>query len=153
MATKVAVQKLRHDPVKQISVFLENKVGRLLDIINLLEAHNTHALALTILDTTDSSIIRMVLDDPDRARALLQEHIIPYTESEVIVVELSATTDLHTILSLLLLAEINIHYLYSFLNRPKGKSAIVLHVDDHEVALHALNQNNFKVLQQRDISR
>lgn len=147
------VQKLHDDPLKQFSIFLENKVGRFIDIIQLLESHNTHVVALTVLDTTDSAIVRLVLDDPDRGRDLLKEHSIAATESDVLGVELDAVTDLHKVLTSLLRAEINIFYIYSFLNRPHGKAALILQVDDAECAVHALIQNQFKILRQRDIAR
>lgn len=152
MAAKTT-QKPTEDPVKQFSVFIENKVGRLMDIISLLDSHNTHVVALTILDTTDSSIVRMIVDDPDRTRVLFQEHAIPHTELDVIAVEMKAVSDLKSTLAVLLQAEINILSSYSFLTRPQGKSALALNVDDQECAVHVLTQNQFKVLHQRDISR
>lgn len=152
MSTKTA-QRKKDDAVKQFSVFLENRVGRFLDIISLLQTHATHVLALTVIDTSDSSIVRLVLDDPDRGRALFQEHYVAYTESDVLVVELDAVTDLEKILNTLLQAEINILYTYSFLNRPRNKPALVISLDDMECATHALMQNHFKILHQRDISR
>ena len=56
------------EPVKQFSVFTPNRLGRLHELINLLGSHNVHVLALTVLDTTDSAVLRPVLDDPDRGR-------------------------------------------------------------------------------------
>lgn len=152
MAEKI-VGRMREDPVKQFAVFVENKVGRLLEIIDLIETHNTHVLALTILDTADSSIVRMVFDDPDRARILFQEHTVPFNESDVLVVEMESHKDLHKILSVLLRAEVNIMYTYSFLDRPQGKAAVVMNIDDAEVAIHALDQHNFTILHQTDLAR
>ena len=60
-----------HDPVKQFSVFAENRVGRLYDLTSLLKGNNVHIMAITVLDTTDSSIIRVVVDDPGKARELM----------------------------------------------------------------------------------
>lgn len=152
MPAKIDRQK-SDPPVIQFSIFLENKVGRFIDIIAMLEKHDTHVMAMTVLDTTDSAIVRMVFDDSDRARALFQEHLIPHTETDVLVVEMNAVTDLKKILSSLLQAEINIHYMYSFLNRPKSKSAMAVKMDDPDLAKHALMRTNFKVLNQRDIAR
>ena len=146
-------KRKKDDPVRQFSIFLENKVGRFIDIISLLESRGTHVMAVTVLDTTDSSIVRLILDDPDRGRALFDEHYIPYTESEILAVELNAVTDLQKILATLLQAEINILYMYSFLDRPRSKLALILKVDDFECATQALLNNQFRVLFQRDISR
>ncbi len=141
------------DPVKQFSVFAENRVGRLYDLTALLKNNNVHVMALTVLDTTDSSILRVIVDDPDRARELMINNDFPYTEVDVLAVEISDEGDLKGVLTALLQAEINIHYVYSFIKRPEGKSALVLNIEDADVAAQSLNHHGFKVLTQRDISR
>jgi hypothetical protein len=81
--------------VRQFSVFMENKAGRLLDIVKVFGEHNVHIVALTIVDNADAAIVRMVLDDPDRARAIFQEHNLAFTECNLVVVELpSSASDL-----------------------------------------------------------
>ena len=141
------------DPVKQFSVFAENRVGRLYDLTALLRANNVHVIALTVLDTTDSSILRLIVDDPDKARELMINNVFPYTEVDVMAVEISDEADLKPVLAALLEAEINIHYIYSFIKRPEGKSAVAMNIEDMDVAAQALNTRGFKVLTQRDISR
>jgi hypothetical protein len=141
------------DPVKQFSVFAENRVGRLYDLTALLKNNNVHVMALTVLDTTDSSILRVIVDDPDRARELMINNDFPYTEVDVLAVEISDESDLKGVLSALLEAEINIHYVYSFIKRPEGRSALVLNIEDADVAAQSLNHHGFKVLTQSDISR
>ena len=144
----------RDEEVKQFSVFMENKVGRLLDIVKMLSAANIHVIALSILDTADAAIVRLVVDDPDQARAIFAEHAFAYTEVSLVVVELSSSaTDLKGVLTALLQAECNIHSSYSLLTRPRGKAALALHVEDSEVACSVLQSNQFKLLTQRDISR
>jgi len=76
------------DPIKQFSVFTENRVGRLYDLTSLLKNHNVHVIACTILDTTDSTIIRMIVDDPDKTRELLINNDYAYTECEILAVEI-----------------------------------------------------------------
>lgn len=147
------IQSRNKDPVKQFSIFTENKLGRLHEVIGLFESHNVHVLALTTLDTTDSSILRLVVDDPDQARHLLSEQNFPYTESELLVIEINPEKKLREVLSVLVMAEINIHYVYSFITRPEGKSALALNLEDREVATDALALHQFKVLTQNDISR
>jgi hypothetical protein len=142
-----------NDPVVQFSVFAPNQVGRLFDLITLLAGHAVHVLALTVLDTTDSTILRLVADDPDRARDLLQEHNFAFTECEILAVEMDAATQFKEVLAALLEAEINIYYVYSFLTRPEGKLALALSVEDREIAAHALTQHRFKVLRQGDVAR
>ena len=140
-------------PVKQFSVFTPNRLGRLHTLTTLLASQNVHILALTVLDTTDSSIIRLVVDDPDAARELLLEHGFPFSESALLVVEIASETQLKDVLAVLLQAEINIHYIYSFMTRSKDKSALALNLEDREVAEEALRNQQFAVLGQADISR
>jgi hypothetical protein len=141
------------DPVKQFSVFAENRVGRLHELTSLLKNHNVHVMAITVLDTTDSAIVRLIVDDPDKARELMVLNAFPYGECDLIAVEINDESDLQNALAALLEAEINIHYIYSFIKRPEGKSAVAINAEDHEVAAQALNQRGFRVLTQRDISR
>ena len=141
------------DPVRQFSVFTENRVGRLSDLIARLQANDVHVMAITVLDTIDSAIIRLVLDDPDKARELLVEGGFAFHETEILAVEITAEADLKGVLAALLEAEVNIHYVYSFIKRPEGKSALVINVEDTEIASQSLNHRGFKVLNQRDIAR
>jgi hypothetical protein len=144
----------QEEEVRQFSVFMENKVGRLLEIVKILSAANIHVVALSILDTADAAIVRLVADDPDKTRALFAEHGFAYSEVSLVVVELSSSaTDLKAVLTALLQAECNIHSSYSLLIRPRGKAALALHVEDSEVASSVLQANQFKLLTQRDISR
>src|SRR5438309_10916494 len=78
------------DRVIQFSVFTPNRLGRLHDLIGLLGKRGVHVLALMVLDTTDSAIIRLVVDDPDRARELLVEESFPFTESYLVDVEVTS---------------------------------------------------------------
>jgi hypothetical protein len=105
-----------------------------------------------VLDTTDSSIIRLVVDDPDRARDLLLSEGFPFTESKLVVVEVNST-DLNRLMAALLEAELNINYLYSFIPHPQGKSILALSMEDNELADQALRRHQFRTLKQADVSR
>lgn len=141
------------DPVKQFSVFCENRVGRLYDLTALLKDNNVHVMAMTVLDTTDSAIVRLVVDDPELARELMVNNDFPYTETDVLAVEITDEADLKGVLAALFEAEINVHYVYSFIKRPEGKSALAINAEDSDVAAQALNQRGFRALAQSDISR
>ncbi len=141
------------DPVKQFSVFAENRVGRLYDLCGLFKEHNVHIMALTALDTTDSTILRLIVDDHDRARELMVNNDFPYTECDILVVEMNDESDLQNVLAALFEAEINIHYIYSFIKRPEGRTALALNIEDADVAAQSLCTRGFKVLTQSDISR
>jgi len=141
------------DPVRQFSVFAENRVGRLHELTALFKQHEVHIMAITVLDTTDSAIIRLIVDDREKARELMVNNDFPYTECDVLAVEITDETDLRVVLAALLEAEINVHYVYSFIKRPEGRSALAINVEDSDVAAQALNQRGFKVLTHRDIAR
>ena len=151
MAAETSTSPL--DPVKQFSVFTENRVGRLHDLTALFKQKNVHVMAITVLDTTDSAIVRLVVDDPDRARELMINNDFPYVESDVLAVELTDESELKGVLAALVEAEINLHYIYSFIKRPGGKSALAISVEDADIAAQAIARRGFKVLSQADISR
>lgn len=141
------------DPVKQFSVFVENRVGRLNDLTALFKANNVHIVAVTVLDTTDSAIVRVIVDDPDKARELMVNNDFPYTEGDVLAVEIVDESELKGVLAALFEAEINLHYVYSFIKRPEGRAALAINAEDTDVAAQSLAQRGFRVLTQRDIAR
>jgi len=151
MATEITKAR-RAESVIQFSIFTPNRLGRLHDLIRMLFAQGVHVLGLMVLDTTDSAIIRIVVDDPDAARDLLNREAFPFTESYLVVVEVNPT-DLNRLMSALLEAELNINYLYSFIPQPDGKPVIGLSMEDNETAEQALKRHQFKTLKQTDISR
>jgi hypothetical protein len=105
------------------------------------------------LDTTDSSIIRLIVDDPEKARELFDRGGFAVTESDLVVVELAAAEELARLMSALLEAELNVNYLYSFIPHPNGKSLLALSMEDNEMAEQALRKHQFRVLRQQDVSR
>ena len=141
------------DPVRQFSVFVENRVGRLHELTALLKANGVHVMAITVLDSTDSTIVRLVVDDPDKARELMVNNDFPYTECRILAVEIGDESELKGVLAALLEAEINIHYIYSFIKRPESRAALAISAEDIETASQALGIHGFRTLTQRDISR
>ena len=142
-----------NDPVRQFSVFAENRVGRLYDLTAVLKEHNVHVMGITVLDTTDSAIVRFNADEPEKARELMISNDFPYVECDVLAVELNDESQLKGVLAALYEAEINIHYIYSFIKRPEGRCALAINAEDSDVAAQSLAQRGFRVLTQRDISR
>ena len=147
------IKSPRATAVIQFSVFTPNRLGRLNELVKILSAHQLHVLALTVLDTTDSSIIRLVLDDPDKARDLLMQEGFAFTESSLVVAEVNSPDEINRLIAALLEAELNINYLYSFIPHPNGKSILGLSMEDNDMAEQVLKQHQFPVLKQADISR
>jgi hypothetical protein len=84
--TTRAIRGRQPDAVRQFSVFTENRMGRLHDLIALFSTHSVHVLAVTVLDTTETAIIRVVVDDPEAARQLLKDNGFALSECELMVV-------------------------------------------------------------------
>jgi hypothetical protein len=151
--TVSAIRGRTPEGVRQFSVFTPNRMGRLHDLITLLSSHSVNVLATTVLDTTDSAIIRIIVDDPDKARELLSKEGFAFTESEMVVVELDAVTNLNRLMAALLEAELNINYMYSFIPQSNGKSMLALNMEDNDVGEKVLKKHQFHLLRQSDISR
>lgn len=140
--------------VRQFSIFLENKCGRLLDLTRLFNQTNIHILGLSVVDTTDSAVVRLVVDDPDKAAGLFHQNYIHFSDTEVIVAELPHGPDgLTAILTALLEAEINIYYTYSLIVRSNQNATLAFHVEDNELATEVLKRHGFATLNQSDLSR
>ncbi|PZR75599.1 MAG: acetolactate synthase [Chthoniobacterales bacterium] len=140
--------------VRQFSVFLPNKVGALLEIVKLLNAHAIHVVAMSITESTDSAIARLIVSDPEGVEDLFREHNIAFGTCDLMVVELrEVATQFVKLLAALLMAEVNVHFSYPLLVRPKGRAALALYVDDADCATSVLLGEGFRLLAQSDISR
>src|SRR5438045_5117414 len=146
--------KLDGPLVKQFSVFLPNKVGAMLDIVKLLQTHNTHVIALSVSESTDSAIARMLVSDPEQVEDLFKKNEVAFGMCSLVVVELrEVATELAKLLAALLMAEVNVHFSYALLTRPRGYAALAMHVDDTECASSVLKGEGFRLLSQTDLSR
>lgn len=126
----------------------------MLEIVKLLNAHHCHVVAISVSESTDSAIARIVVSDPQGVEELFRQNNIAFGMCEVVVVELrEVATQLARLLATLFMAEVNVHFTYPLLTRPHGVAALALHVDDNECASSVLISSGFKTLSQDDISR
>jgi hypothetical protein len=140
--------------IRQLSVFLQNRVGSLMALTKLLHDHFIEVLGLSMQDTTEMTLVRLILSDPDGAAMLFIEKGIPYTDCPIVVVELSESgRRLTECLSTLLAAELNIEFCYPLLVRPGMHPLLALHCDDIEIAANVLHRAGFRVICQGDLSR
>ncbi len=154
MPEALTTEKNDGEGVRHFSVFLDNKVGALLEVVKLLGEHNIIVLALSIQDSAESSICRFIVSDPGRVEALFEDNAIPHSVSEILVTELKeGAADLANVLAALLKAEVNVLFSYPLLSRPRGRAVLALHVDDNECASAVLRGDGFPVLNQSDLSR
>lgn len=154
LASPLTDQTFDGPKVTQFSVFVKNKAGALMHIVQLLNQSSIEIVALSVLDATDSAVVRMLVSDPEQVTELFREHDVAFSTTEMVVVEMAEVArDLTRVLSALVQAEVNIYFSYPLLTRPHGRSALALHVDDDECASAVLSGEGFRLLTQAEISR
>lgn len=138
--------------LRQFCVFLENRIGRLRDLLRHFEKHDLRIIALSIVDSHDSAIARVMLSSYDRGREILSLSGFAYLEGDIIGVALpEGQQPFVTLCSSLLQAEVNIQYTYPLLCRPDGRSAIAISVDDIEMALKVLAEHGHRLVNEDDL--
>lgn len=138
--------------IKQISVFVENKFGRLANIIDALSKNNIDISALSIADTTDFGILRMIVDDAEKAVLVLKEEGVAVKLTDVIAVALDDKPGgLANVMTTLTENEITIDYMYAFVGKKHGKALMVVKTDDMEKAAKVLTESHITVMNINDI--
>jgi hypothetical protein len=141
-------------PVRQFSVMLPNRAGALAALVKLLRAAAIEVIGLSVQDSRDATVARLVVSDPESAEQLFMEKGIPHASCELVVVALRESgPGLLQCLDTLMIAETNIDFAYALLPCTKGHSMLALHVEDYEFAIAILHQSGFKLLYQADLSR
>ncbi|MCG3181259.1 MAG: hypothetical protein BIFFINMI_03638 [Phycisphaerae bacterium] len=144
--------RYRFPRVVQFSVFLDNRVGKLRELLNLFLGTNVQLAALTVVDSADCAIVRCILAPSDEARGMLRSAGMAFSETEMVVAELGSPDALRDLCEVLVSAEVNIHYAYPMLVRQTGQSAVALHVDEPEMAATVLRRKGFSLLGEAEIS-
>ncbi len=135
----------------QFSVFLDNRCGKLLELVEIFDGHALSLVALSVIDSVDHAVVRIVTSRADLARRLLGRHEIPFSEADILVVELGYEHTLSKLCISLLSAELNIHYAYPLMVRPHGMPTIALHTDDQVLAGQILRRKMFTLLGENDL--
>ena len=131
--------------IRQLTVFVENKVGYLSEITELFAKNNIDMKALSIADTKDFGILRLIVDDPEKALKILKDHGLLGTITEVIGVEIkNAAGELSKALSALAEKGVNVEYLYAFLSGTKESAFVVIKATDNLKAETVLKAAGFK---------
>lgn len=134
--------------IKQLSVFVENKFGRLAAVTEVLAKNNIDINALSLADTSDFGILRLVVDKPEEAAVALTEHGVTVKCTEVIAAAMDdCPGGLASILDTLTNEKINIEYMYAFMGKTEGKAWTVMRVDDSERAEKVLHEHSVKTLE------
>jgi hypothetical protein len=137
---------------KQISVFLENKRGRLAEVTRLLGKSNVNIRALSIAETVDYGVLRLVVSDPERARTCLADEGFTVTDTDVIAVEIpDKPGSLTTVIEPLAEACVNVEYLYAFVGKSGESAVVVLRVEDIDRAVELLQRHSVRVLKAAEV--
>lgn len=134
--------------VEQISIFIENKSGRLAEITRILGDADINIRALSLADTSDFGILRLIVNDAAKAKAALKERGFTVNRTEVVAVEVpDRPGGLSSILQTLDSQQINVEYMYAFVERCAGNAVIIFRFDETDRAIATLLDNDFNVLQ------
>lgn len=152
--TDLATARGRDWPsVRQFNIFVANRVGALVNVFRCFENTDVRIVSMTIIDTADCAIIRLVLNDPERAIEIFERAGLMYTESDLLVVQLpDCKQPLLQICKALLSGEVNLHYAYPLLVGPNGVPALALYVENHELAVQTLTSMGFAVFTENDLN-
>ncbi len=135
--------------VKQLSVFVENKPGTMVEIITALGDSGIDIRAISIADTTDFGILRLIVSDPEKALEVLRERGCTVTITEVIGVKLTDRPGgLAHILTFLRDADISVEYMYAYVSKSEENACIILRVSDTEKAVEILETNGVAIVDQ-----
>jgi hypothetical protein len=139
---------------EQISIFVENKEGRLAEVTAILRDAGVNIRALSLADTTDFGVLRLIVNDNEKAEKALKKEGFTVGMTKVMVVEvIDKPGGLNQILDPLSENEVNVEYMYAFSN-PQCKNAVmVFRFDDYDKALKVLNEKNIRVVQREEIDR
>jgi hypothetical protein len=133
---------------EQISVFIENKSGRLAEVTRVLGEAGVNIRALSLADTSDFGILRLIVNDRERAKAVLKENGFTVSKTEVVAVEVEDRPGgLYRILHKLDSEGINVEYMYAFVERLSDNAVIIFRFDETEKAIKVLQEGGYNVLE------
>lgn len=138
--------------IKQLSVFVENKPGQLAEFTKLLSEHNIDMRALSIAETPDFGILRVIVDDPYKTTCILKDAHYIFSITPVIAVAIpDEPGSLAKIVDILGQAEINVEYTYAFITRNKDLAYMIFRVQDNEKAIDVLSKNDIQLVHDNEL--
>ena len=139
--------------VTQFSVFLDNCVGKLYDLVELFDTSECAICAISVHEASDHAVVRVITNNARSARRLLREEGLPFSEMDVLVVELTQGHTLTSLCTSLLRAELNIRFAYPLMLRPNGTPTIALSIDDPVLAGQILRRKEFRLFGEFDLPK
>ena len=132
---------------EQISVFLENKAGRLAEVTAILAESGVNIRALALADTSDFGVLRLIVSDNEKAITALKNQGFTVGKTDVVAVEVEDRPGgLHRILDVLNRAGVNVEYMYAFVTQSGNNAIMIFRFDDIDEAVRLLKENNVKVI-------
>ncbi|WP_031385743.1 ACT domain-containing protein [Desulfonatronum thiodismutans] len=133
--------------VEQISIFLENRAGRLTDVTRVLSQAKVNIRALSLADTSDFGILRLIVTDHERAKQVLKENGFTVGRTSVVAVEVDDRPGgLHSILELLSNNQINVEYMYAFVQQTGKDAVMIFRFDRTDQAVEILQENKIRII-------
>lgn len=137
---------------KQLSVFIENRKGRLGEVLHVLKDNDVNILSMSLADTTEYGLLRLIVNDPERGRAALMENGFSGMTTDVLVVKIPHTPgSLRNMLEFLSAGDVSIEYLYG-LSIEGDNASIVMKADDLDKAMALLRENKFETMSAEEIA-
>lgn len=138
--------------VEQISIFLENKSGRLAEVTNILSRAGVNIRALSLADTADFGILRLIVNQGDLAKQVMKEHGFTVGKTEVVALEVpDRPGGLGEILKILYESGINVEYMYAFVQRSGDNAVIIFRFDEIDKAISVLTSAGVRVLRGEEV--
>ncbi|MEX0652514.1 MAG: hypothetical protein WDZ31_04630 [Phycisphaeraceae bacterium] len=135
----------------QFSVFLNNRVGQLLDLVRIFDGQASILAGLSVIDSADHAVVRILTSRAELTRRLLLRRGLPFSEAEVLAVELDQDRTLAHLCQSLLAAEVNIYYAYPLIVQPRGRAVIAVYTDDLLLSAQLLRRKLFTLLAENDL--
>lgn len=133
--------------VEQIAIFLENKSGRLAEITSILADHNINIRALSMADTADFGILRLIVDKVEEAKTILKDNGFTVGKTTVIAVQVpDETGGLASVLKIIDGAGLNVEYMYAFVNKHSDDAILIFRFDEVDKAIEALQKDGVTIM-------
>ena len=140
--------------LRQFCIFLENRVGRLNDLLRHLERDDLRVRALSVIDSVDFAVTRLMVNETDLAREVLQLAGFTFIENDVLGIELpNSSQPFLEVFRPLVSAELNVHYTYPLLYRRRQRGAVAVHVDNLDQAAEILQSHGHRLLRESDLAQ
>ena len=138
--------------VEQIAVFLENKSGRLAEITAIIAEQGVNIRALSVADTADFGILRLIVDKVEVTKAALKERGFTVSKTNVLAVEVADQTGgLARVLKSIELAGLNVEYMYAFVNKSAENAVLIFRFEDMDKAISSLQRDGYRLLSGAEI--